>query len=70
MTSKRTFEWSWGKDINEAFIPCDYTEIGKSAFSECSSLASITIPNSVTEIGDEAFIECTSLTDVVIPNSV
>ena len=31
------------------------TSIGRSAFSNCSSLTSITIPNSVTEIGGAAF---------------
>ena len=32
--------------------------IGKSAFSDCSSLTSITIPNSVTSIGESAFQGC------------
>ena len=40
------------------------------AFSDCSSLTSITIPNSVTSIGDHAFDGCSSLTYVTIPNSV
>ena len=40
------------------------------AFSDCSSLTSITIPNSVTSIGDHAFDGCSSLTSVTIPNSV
>ena len=44
--------------------------IGKSAFSDCSSLTSITIPNSVTSIGDGAFYKCSGLTSVTIPNSV
>ena len=43
---------------------------GTCAFSDCTSLTSITIPNSVTSIGDEAFYDCTSLTSVTIPNSV
>ena len=34
------------------------TSIGGSAFSNCSSLTSVTIPNSVTSIGDYAFEEC------------
>ena len=46
------------------------TEIGRSAFSYCSSLTSITIPNSVTSIGNYAFRDCDSLTSVTIPDSV
>ena len=40
------------------------------AFSECSSLTSITIPNSITSIGYYAFYGCSSLTSITIPNSV
>ena len=46
------------------------TRIGTSAFSECSSLTSITIPESVTSIGSDAFSHCSSLTSITIPNSV
>jgi hypothetical protein len=47
-----------------------FTRIGASSFSDCTSLASITIPNSVTIIGGSAFYRCTSLTNVTIPGSV
>ncbi|MBQ7378347.1 MAG: leucine-rich repeat domain-containing protein [Clostridia bacterium] len=40
------------------------------AFSNCTSLKSITIPNSVTSIGNYAFSDCTSLTSITIPDSV
>ena len=46
------------------------TSIGSKAFSECSSLTSITIPSSVTSIGKGAFIECYGLTSITIPSSV
>ncbi len=44
--------------------------IAASAFSDCSSLISVTIPNSVTSIGSFAFDDCSALTSVAIPNSV
>ena len=44
--------------------------IGACAFSDCSSLTSITIPDSVTSIGDSAFSHCSSLTSITIPNGV
>jgi len=51
-------------------IPDSVTSIGKRAFSECTSLTSVTIPDSVTSIGKQAFDYCTSLTSVTIPDSV
>ena len=58
------------KDTKEYIIPESVTNIGSSAFSECSSLTSITIPESVTNIGENAFYECSSLTNIVIPKGV
>ena len=46
------------------------TSIGNSAFSGCSSLASVTIPEGVTSIERYAFSSCSSLTKVTIPGSV
>ena len=51
-------------------IPNSVTNIGSSAFSECSLLSSINIPNSVTSIGSSAFSGCSSLSSINIPNSV
>ena len=54
--------------VNES----EYTvrEIEETAFSNCSSLTSVTIPNSVTSIKHDTFKGCSSLTSVTIPNSV
>ena len=46
------------------------TSIGKSIFTGCSSLTSVTIGNSMTRIEDSAFCGCSSLTSVTIPDSV
>ena len=59
-----------GVEITELVIPNSVTEIGTSAFRDCTSLTSITIPDSVTSIGKGAFYGCTSLTSITIPDSV
>ena len=51
-------------------IPSSVTNIGEFAFSDCSSLISVTLPNSITNIGKEAFSSCTNLTSITNLNSV
>ncbi len=46
------------------------TSIGKSSFSNCSRMTSVTIPHSVTAIGVQAFSDCNGLISVTLPNSV
>jgi len=46
------------------------TSIGKSAFSGCSTLTSVTFPNSMMAISDYAFSGCTSLTSITIPSGM
>jgi hypothetical protein len=51
-------------------IPGSVTNIGDSAFYDCSSLVSVEIPNTVTKIGTSAFRGCSGLTSIEIPGSV
>ena len=46
------------------------TSIGKSAFTVCTGLTSITIGDSVTSIGERAFSQCYKLTNITIPDGV
>ena len=46
------------------------TSIGRSAFSGCRDLATISIPNSVTSICYQAFMSCSGLTFIKLPNSL
>ena len=62
---------NWDSTTGEGIIVCasDIIKIEDSAFSECSSLTSITIPNSVKSIGYSPFNGC-GFTSVTIPDSV
>jgi len=51
-------------------VPGTVSNIGDSAFSGCSSLASITLPDNVIDIGNDAFESCFSLTSVTIGHGV
>ncbi|MBQ9848331.1 MAG: leucine-rich repeat protein [Clostridia bacterium] len=66
-------------DCNESYakitIPSTYnglpiTEIGCSAFYNCTNLQIIEIPESITKIGSSAFLRCHSLIRFEIPESV
>lgn len=46
------------------------TTIGKSAFFDCPSLATVTLPTTITRIEDNAFCRCPLLSDITIPSSV
>ena len=48
----------YDQNIKRIIIDDSVTTIGNYAFSDCSSLTSVTIPNSVTTIGYHAFSGC------------
>lgn len=59
-------------EVNIPSIINDYpvTEIGNSAFYNCSRLTNVTIPDSITSIGEYAFSECSYLINITIGNRV
>ena len=59
-----------GELVTELVVPNSVTNIGESAFYNCTSLTSVVIPDGVTSIGNYAFLDCTSLTSITIPDSV
>ena len=56
--------------FNELQYFTGLTEIGNTAFFNCSLLSSVTIPNSIVSITGQAFSYCDALTTITIPNSV
>ena len=56
--------------LQEVYAGENVTSIGGFAFSNCFSLANVTIPDGVTSIGANAFSNCYSLANVTIPDGV
>lgn len=58
-------------NITDVVILADgVTSIGDGAFSDCSSLTSISLPDGMTSIGESAFYGCISLTNISLPDGV
>ena len=57
-------------DITSIIIPEGVTEIGNSAFKNCTNLTSVTISSTVERIGEQAFQGCSNLKSVTIPSTV
>ncbi|MBN2627353.1 MAG: leucine-rich repeat domain-containing protein [Spirochaetales bacterium] len=57
----------YGSGLTSITIPTSVTSIANYAFSNCSSLASITLPDTITSIGDEAF-SYSGLTSITWPS--
>lgn len=62
--------FSFGKKIEEVFIPSTIREIGNLAFYGCKTLKSVNMSYGVQIIGVEAFRECLSLKSITLPESV
>merc|ERR1719157_280669 len=54
----------------DLILPEGLTTIGIQAFSDCTSLASVSFPESLTSIGDYAFYGATSLASISFPDSL
>ena len=64
-------EWEDRKsEIKKIVIESGVTEIGCSAFTDCTSLTDVVIPDSVTCIDNSAFLRCTNLSEISLPDSV
>ena len=57
-------------DFESVQLPSELTEIGESAFYNCTNLKSIDIPDNVTVIGHFAFRNCSSLAKIKLPKSL
>jgi hypothetical protein len=57
-------------DEPHVVIPEGVEIIGKSAFSDCTSLTSVILPEGLTSIGWGAFYECSGLTSIVFPSTL
>ncbi len=56
--------------IHRVFLGDGVTSIGTAAFTNCYSLAQITLPSGVTSIGGSAFVSCSSLAQITLPSGV
>ncbi len=59
-----------GGKVGSYMIPNGVTNIGESAFRQCSNLTGVTISGSVKSMGEQAFSDCSSLDTVTIPDGV
>ncbi|MBO5981662.1 MAG: leucine-rich repeat protein, partial [Clostridia bacterium] len=62
--------WYTSSTLETVVLPSTITEIGSSAFADCTALKQINIPQSIQSILDYAFTGCTSLTEITVPSSV
>ena len=51
----------YSKPIGDLIIPETVTSLGSNAFSECTSLTTLSIPANIREVRCYAFLECVNL---------
>ena len=69
-SSSEIFGWSdYRYEITSVVISSGVTNVGASAFVNCSSLSSVTLASTVTKIGDDAFNGCKQLKEITLPSS-
>ena len=59
-----------GNKCSTYIVPDSVTEIGNSAFGDCTSLSKVKLPNGLTKIGGSVFAYCKSLKELTIPDGV
>ena len=59
-----------GRKLKSVAMPGTVTDVGESAFENCSGLKAVVLPDGVTSIGAWTFSGCGGLTSVVLPESV
>ena len=69
------YDYSWNtpwynRTVRNVVISSGVTTIGSSAFSNCSSLSTVTLPETLRTIGGSAFSSCNKLKSITIPDSV
>jgi len=70
-TAIKNYAFDSYNQLQTAIITSAVTNIGISAFSQCSNLTTVTLYGSgLTSIGMNAFNGCSSLTEIFIPSSV
>ena len=59
-----------GSGLTSVDIPGSVAEISNTAFSNCESLASVTLNEGTTTIGSQAFNNCSALTSIEMPSTI
>lgn len=70
VSSVEDFAFARASRLTDIILPNTVTNIGRSAFRNCTGLVQITLPDGLAMIESEAFAFCEALTAVSIPGTV